>query len=100
MVTDGLRDVHNDAIRYWESRRLIYNMVLTAIVLIYLCSATRVQRILFNRYALLLVFLACSLTLLTARLCVDYFLPKCPVIAIDGWSAADSVHYRIVVCRC
>lgn len=35
MNSEALRDWATDAIRYWEVRRLAYNVVLTAVVLIY-----------------------------------------------------------------
>jgi len=35
MDAEALRDWATDAIRYWEPRRLAYNIVLTAVVLIY-----------------------------------------------------------------
>lgn len=40
MADIGLRDALTDAIRYWERRRIIYNLVLAAIVLGYFAASS------------------------------------------------------------
>lgn len=57
MNTYSLRDCATDAIRFWEPRRVLYNLVLTAIVVIYFGVGYPVSR-----------------TMLTLDFCLGLFL--------------------------
>jgi hypothetical protein len=39
METPGYREVASDAIRYWEIKRIFYNLALTVVVLIHFFAA-------------------------------------------------------------
>jgi hypothetical protein len=57
MDTDSLRDCATDAIRFWEPRRVLYNLVLTTIVVIYFGISYPMSR-----------------TMLTLDFCLELFL--------------------------
>ena len=40
----SLREIITDALRYWEPRRLVYNVVLAAVVVAYFCAALPAAR--------------------------------------------------------
>lgn len=51
-----LREIFTDALRYWECRRVLYNLVLVAVVLIWLVATWPHFRSMLDIRALLLMF--------------------------------------------
>jgi hypothetical protein len=61
----ALQQILGDAIRYWETRRIVYNLVLTAAVLAWIVLTWPHFRPAFNLHALPLLFVLAAL----ANLC-------------------------------
>src|SRR6266436_5037290 len=57
METPGYREVASDAIRYWEIKRIFYNLALAGVVLIHFFAAWPGSREIFQVDALLGLFL-------------------------------------------
>src|SRR5437016_14588202 len=85
MNTYSLRDCATDAIRFWEPRRVLYNLVLATIVGTYFGIAYPISRTMLTLDFCLGLFLLavvaneayCALTLWT-------FSSKCPAFANSG----------------
>jgi len=52
-----LREILSDAIRYWEPRRIVYNLVLSAVVIAWLVLTWPRFRVAFTLQALLLLLM-------------------------------------------
>jgi hypothetical protein len=48
METFGLRDIATDAIRYWERKRILYNLVLIAVVVVYFAIGYPASKLVLN----------------------------------------------------
>jgi len=66
-----LREILTDAVRYWERRRMLYNLVLAAVVLIWLVATWPHFRSMLNIRALLLMFVLA--TAANVCYCAAYF---------------------------
>jgi hypothetical protein len=91
MDTTDLRESATDAIRFWEPRRLIYNAVLAAIVLIYFAKsypASKAQLTLNGAQGIFLLAVLANIAYCAAYLA--HILLKYPAIANSGGNIAGS----------
>jgi hypothetical protein len=85
METMQWRDYLGNAIRYWEPRRILYNLLLVAIVVVHFVKGLPFSKTVVQFDSLLLLFVLAVLA--NVAYCAAYVpdvLPRCRACAIPG----------------
>ncbi len=94
METALVREWATDAIRFWEPRRILYNLVLTSVVVAcFVVELPRSRTVVDVNSLLFLFLLAVLANVATARLTWSISLPKSPGFVNPGRNIAGFCSY-------